>query len=273
MNQTNIQFGGSIPEKYDAHLGPLLFDFAAADRGGRVAAAVPEGARVLEVACGTGISTEHLRHALPTSVEIIATDLNPAMLDYAKEKRGTLPKVSVQPADALALPFADHDFDAVVCQFGIMFFPDKAKGIAEMVRVLRPEGPLVFNVWDSLEHNQVIAIGLEVIAAYFETDPPKFLEVPSSYFEIDPIEKLMRTAVLGEIAVHVVKATIERPDATDVARGCVEGNPGIHEIKEWAMAQPEIIVAPVAEAVEAAFGPAPLKIPLQEIVFSTVKPG
>jgi ubiquinone/menaquinone biosynthesis C-methylase UbiE len=272
MSSTHTQFVGSIPEIYDAHLGPLFFEFSAADLAERVGAVLPEGGRVLEVACGTGISSENLRQALPVTADILATDLNEAMVEFAKAKRGALPKVAFQLADALALPFEDEGFDAVVCQFGIMFFPDKAKGIAEMARVLKPGGLLAFNVWDSLKHNQVAEVALKAIASFFETDPPTFLALPFGYADIDPIKALMQQAGFEGLNIHVVATTIERPDARHLARGFVEGNPGIHEIRERATAEPETIVEAVADAFETAFGPAPLKIPLQEIVFTAVKP-
>ncbi|MBT3334442.1 MAG: methyltransferase domain-containing protein, partial [Rhodospirillaceae bacterium] len=114
----HAQFVGSIPEIYDTHLGPLLFQFSGADLARRVAQARPGNIKLLEVACGTGIATEHLWQALSPQSEIVATDLNPAMLDFAKEKRGALQNVSYRQADVQELPFDDGSFDAVACQFG-----------------------------------------------------------------------------------------------------------------------------------------------------------
>ncbi len=272
MTSSNTQFVGSIPEIYDAHLGPLMFEFSAADLAARVAQAVPEGGRVLEVACGTGISTEYLRRALPPSVEIVATDLNEAMVAFAAAKRGALAKVAFRPADALALPFDDGDFDAVVCQFGVMFFPDKAKGLAEMTRVLKPGGVLAFKLWDSLEHNRIVEVVLDVTARFFDRDPPTFYRLPYGYGEIDPIKTLLQQVGFRDLDIHVVRALVERPDARHLARGFVEGTPVILEIRERATAESAAIIEAVAAAFEADFGPAPLKIPLQEIVFTARKP-
>ena len=271
-NPTHAQFVGSIPENYDRHLGPLLFEFAAADLARRVDAALPGAGRVLEVACGTGIATDYLWQALGPETEIVATDLNDAMLGYAKQNRGALTNVTFQQADAQSLPFDDDVFDAVVCQFGLMFFPEKARAMSEFARVLRPGGLLAFNVWDSLENNRVADIAQETIAGFFETDPPDFLKVPFGYYEIDPIRELIRDAGLEAPNVHTVAATIERPDALGVARGLVEGNPGILQIRERATADSEAIVAAVAETIDDAYGPAPLRFPLQEIVFLARRP-
>lgn len=267
QNSGHTQFVGSIPHNYDAHLGPLLFEFSAADLAKRVGDAVPDARRVLEVACGTGIATAALSHALSPDTEIVATDLNDAMLDYARQKRGDLPGVTFRQADAQSLPFDDHSFDAVVCQFGVMFFPDKAQAVSEFARVLRPGGLLAFNVWDSLQNNPVARIAQDTIASFFDADAPDFLTVPFGYYEIEPIRNLIRDAGLKAQDVQTVSATVERPEALSVARGFVEGNPGIIQIRERASVDPEDIVHAVAAATEDVYGPAPLQIPLQEFVF------
>ena len=270
---SHIQFDGSIPEIYDAHLGPLLFDFSGADLAARVGSRLIEGGHLLEVACGTGISTEHLRRVLPpATTRILATDLNEAMIAFAKSKRGHLPEVVFEPADVLALPYRDAEFDAVICQFGIMFFPDKLAGLAEMAWVLKPGGILAFNVWDSQERNRVAEISHQTIAKFFPDNPPDFLKLPFSCAEIDPIKTLVQRVGFVDLNIHVVAAVVKRGDAHHVARGFVAGNPGIHEIRERASADPETIIEAVAAAIEAEFGPVPLEIPLQEIVYLAPKP-
>jgi ubiquinone/menaquinone biosynthesis C-methylase UbiE len=272
LSTTHSQFVGSIPEIYDLHLGPLLFEFSAQDLAERVRTVVPEGGKILEVACGTGISTEYLHQTLGAATLVVATDLNEAMIDYARAKRGGLPGVTFEIADALALPYQDAGYDAVVCQFGIMFFPDKAKGLAEMARVLKPGGLLAFNVWDALYHNPVAQVAQETMARFFQDGAPKFLETPFGFAEIDPIRSMIDQAGLRGFDSHVVTATVERPDARHVARGLVEGNPGVLEVRERATAEVETVVEAVTQAVEMAFGPPPLKFSLQEIVFTAFKP-
>lgn len=270
MAEAHSEFVGSIPEIYDEHLGPLLFEHYATDLAGRVT--VPAGGRVLELACGTGIATERLRAALPADVEIVATDLNEAMLDLARDKRGGLANVRYQAADALDLPFEDDSFDAVVCQFGVMFFPDKAAGACEAARVLKPGGSYAFNVWDSLERNPAFGIAQTTISGFFDGDPPAFLLTPFGYHALDPIKGLLRDAGFGATDFSIVPTVVERPSAHDVARGAVEGNPGIHDIHARATAPAEEIVAAVAAALRESFGDAPLRTPLQAIVVTARKP-
>ena len=150
MTDRSAQFTGSIPAAYDRYLGPMLFEPYAADLVARVA--VPSKAAVLELACGTGILTQRLRRALPVTVTLTATDLNEPMVAYARGKMPNAP-VTWQQADAQQLPFPDGAFDAVACQFGFMFVPDKAKAFGEVRRVLKPHGLLAFNVWLGLEEN------------------------------------------------------------------------------------------------------------------------
>ena len=147
MTNQAAQFVGTIPENYDRGLGPHVFVDYAADLTRRVTSTSPN--RVLEMAAGSGIVTRMLRDALPASTHLLASDLNPPMLEVARKKFKAGEKADFQPADATALPFEDAAFDAVVCQFGVMFFPDKDKSYREVYRVLSPGGCYLFNVWDA----------------------------------------------------------------------------------------------------------------------------
>lgn len=272
MTHNHTEFTGSIPEIYDRCLGPLLFDFSARDLAARVKAHMPEEGILLEIACGTGISTEYLYHALPKSVSILASDLNEKMLDFAQMNRPELLGVNFQVANALDLPFVDNHFDAVACQFGIMFFPDKPAGLKEMSRVLKPGGRMTFNVWDSMKHNPIIALAHETISSFFTVEPPSFLTVPFGYHDRDILMDLMKNAGYDDIDIAVVSETVEGSDPHMVAQGLVAGNPGINEIRDRANVEPEEIIEHLAGKVKAMFGPDELRIPLREIVVSATKP-
>lgn len=174
-------FQGSIPRIYQQYFVPMLFEPYAGDLAARVAEHRP--AHVLEIAAGTGVVTRHLANVLPASTHITATDLNQPMLDQAMAL-GTSRRVEWQQADAMRLPFPDASFDVVVCQFGVMFLPDKVKAFSEARRVLRAGGAYIFNVWDRIEENEFADVLIQALARRFPEDPPRFaVRVPHGYFD------------------------------------------------------------------------------------------
>lgn len=192
MRGESAGYIGDIPGHYDRGMGPVLFADYADDLARRVAARSPR--RVLEIAAGTGILTQRLRDLLPGAARLVATDLNPPMLDTAKPKFAADEAIEFQQADALSLPFGDGAFDVVVCQFGVMFFPDKPASYKEVHRVLAPGGSYVFNVWDAHRHNPAYHIAQELVTAQFPSDPPGFFEVPFAYHAIDPVKDALGDA-------------------------------------------------------------------------------
>jgi ubiquinone/menaquinone biosynthesis C-methylase UbiE len=172
MSEPNARFLGTIPELYDRHLGPVIFEPYATDLARRVT--VPAAASVLEVACGTGILTQQLCAHLSPKVRLVATYLNQPMIDYARSKPGMLEPIDWRTADAAALAFPTASFAALACQFGLMFVPDKEAAFREARRVLAKDGLLAFNVWDGFEHNPFGHIAHETIASFFSADPPDF---------------------------------------------------------------------------------------------------
>ena len=179
------KFAGSIPQFYEQYLVPLIFHPYAADLASRAARRKPS--RVLEIAAGTGVVTRQLATALPADVAIVASDLNQPMLDHAAAV-GTARPVEWRQADAMQLPFADESFDVVVCQFGVMFFPDKAKAFAEARRVLRPGGAFFFNAWDRIDDNDFANAVTQSLASVFPKDPPRFMaRIPHGYHDVAAI--------------------------------------------------------------------------------------
>lgn len=241
METTDTAFTGSIPELYDRCLGPFLFEPYAEDIAARALALAP--AKILETAAGTGIVTADLAAAL-AEAEIVATDLNEAMLAVA-ERRLSGGRAIIRQADAQALPFEDGSFDLVVCQFGAMFFPDRILAYREARRVLRPGGAFLFNVWDRLDANPASASIAAAVAALFPDDPPSFLDrVPFAYGDKARVEADLRAAGFQEIAAETV-AKRSRGPAREAALGLCQGSPLRGEIEARA---PERL----DEAVEAA---------------------
>ena len=206
-------FSGSIPELYDTLLVPLIFEPYARDLARRVAD--EPVSRVLEIAAGTGVVTRAVVDALDPNVSIVATDLNQPMLDYGASVRAD-GNVDWRQADALALPFEDATFDAVVCQFGVMFFPDRAKAYSEALRVLKRGGRFLFNVWDHIRENEFADTVTESLASLFPSDPPRFLaRIPHGYSDIEEIASDLKRG--GFIATPNVETVTARSKASNPA--------------------------------------------------------
>lgn len=262
---TAARFTGAIPDHYERALGPVIFADYAADIARRVAASSPE--RVLETAAGTGIVTRHLRNLLPTGSRLTATDLNEAMLDIARAKFRPGEQVTFMPADATELPFPESAFDAVVCQYGVMFFPDKARSHREVHRVLARNGHYVFNVWDSHAHNAFGRLAYETAARFYPDDPPQFFQVPFGYHSIDAIKASLIDAGFTDIRASVVRLEKQVADPALFARGLVCGTPLIDQIHARAGADPERLIEALTDAFihELRLGDRPLH--MQAIVF------
>ncbi|MBE7365985.1 class I SAM-dependent methyltransferase [Ramlibacter pallidus] len=224
------KFAGSIPQLYEQYLVPLIFQPYAVDLAARVARQQP--LRVLEIAAGTGVVTRQLAQVLPRDSTIVATDLNQPMLDEAAA-RGTARAVEWKAADAMQLPFADQSFDAVVCQFGVMFFPEKAKAFAEARRVLRDGGSLFFNAWDRIEVNEVSDTVTQSLALVFPSDPPRFLaRVPHGYHDVDRIARDLAEGGFTQVPEIATVAERSRADgAYPAAFAKCQGTPLRNEIE------------------------------------------
>ncbi len=180
-------FAGSIPELYDTFMVPLIFESYAADLAARLTLRPLK--RVLEIAAGTGVVTRAMASVLPEAVSIVATDLNQPMIDHAS-MLGTKRPVEWRQADAMNLPFENESFDAVVCQFGVMFFSERSRAYAEVCRVLRPGGVFMFNVWDRIEDNEFADTVTTALETLFPQDPPRFLaRTPHGYHDQATIER------------------------------------------------------------------------------------
>jgi ubiquinone/menaquinone biosynthesis C-methylase UbiE len=267
-------FAGSIPELYDTHLVPLIFEPYAADLAARLAARLAgrPSSQVLEIAAGTGVVTRALAAALPETVGIVATDLNQAMLDRAAA-RGTARPVTWRQADAMALPFGDDTFDAVVCQFGVMFFPDKAAAYAEARRVLASGGLFAFNVWDRIEENEFADAVTTALAGLFPDDPPRFLaRTPHGYH--DPATIARDLAAAGFTAAPVVTTLAARSRAATCEAPAVaycQGTPLRSEIEARDASRLPEATTLAAEAIARRFGRAAVEGKIQAHVVTIAK--
>ena len=260
-------FAGSIPELYDTHLVPLIFQPYADELARRVAALQP--ARVLETAAGTGVVTRALARALPAQAEIVATDLNQPMLDRAASV-GTQRPVRWQQADAMQLPFDAASFDVVVCQFGVMFFPDRAHAFREARRVLRPGGMFLFDAWDRIEENEFAGEVTNALAALFPADPPRFLaRTPHGYADRNHIAADLAAAGFTAMPTIETVAARSRADSPNVpAIAYCQGTPLRGEIQARTGASLGEATAVAAAAIAARFGNGPVDGKVQAHIVS-----
>jgi ubiquinone/menaquinone biosynthesis C-methylase UbiE len=270
MAKVDTVFTGSIPTLYDKYLGPMIFQPYADDMAQRLSS-LKQGS-VLEIAAGTGIVTQALIKTLPPAVRLVATDLNQAMLDVAAVK-DTAGRVSWQQADAQTLPFPDASFDAVVCQFGAMFFPDKPRAFREARRVLKPGGRYLLNVWDSLAHNEVTELVVSAVAEMFPNDPPQFLaRTPHGHHDRDVIIAALKQAGFVDVAVETVTRRGMAANATDAVFGLVQGTPHRSEIEARDATRLAEATEKAAARVTAKFGDGLIDSKIQAIVFTATAP-
>lgn len=246
-------FAGSIPQLYDDCLVPLIFEFYADDLVRRLT--TEPLCRVLEIAAGTGVVTRALAAGLPEATAIVATDLNQAMLDRAMIV-GTQRPVEWRQADAMQLPFDDASFDAVVCQFGAMFFPDKSAAFAEVRRVLRPRGVFLFNVWDRIAENEFADAVTTALATVFPEDPPQFLaRTPHGYHDRQVIERDVAQAGFSvPPQFHTVAARSRAPSSRIPAMAYCQGTPLRNEIEKRDASRLEAATEAASAAIADRFG-------------------
>jgi SAM-dependent methyltransferase len=263
-------FAGSTPEIYETHLVPLIFEPYAADLAARLASKPLKD--VLEIAAGTGVVTRALASVLPRSVSILATDLNQAMLDRAAA-RGTERPVTWCQADAMELPFGDGNFDAVVCQFGVMFFPDKGAAFAETRRVLKPGGVFIFNVWDRIQENEFADTVTTALEKFFPNDPPRFLvRTPHGYHDPETIKRDL--AAGGFTAPPEITTLPVRSHAASheiPAIGFCQGTPLRNEIEARDASRLNEATAAAAEAIANRFDRGPVDGKIQAHVVAITK--
>ena len=216
MTQHALQMSAQAAEVYEAKFVPAAFR----EWAPRIAdaAAIESGQRVLDVACGTGVVAREFARQGAT---VTGLDLSEDMLSVA---RRISPEIDWHQGDASELPFEDGSFDAVVCQFGLMFFPEREKSLGEQWRVLAPGGRLVVSVWDAIEQIPIYACMVGLIERHAGVDPAQALRAAFSLgdktnltnvfnaagiagFEIDTHAGIERFGSVGEFVEIQIKGT------------------------------------------------------------------
>lgn len=258
MVKNDELFAGSIPEVYDRFLVPLIFEPYALDLTERLAKVGPRD--ILETAAGTGVLTRMIASRLPAETRIVATDLNQPMLDYAAARLPGDHRIEWRQADGSMLPFQNAMFDAVACQFGAMFFPDKIQAYREVRRVLRPGGHFIFNVWDQISENEFADAVTQALALVFPNDPPRFLvRTPHGYHNADRIHAELVAAGFTAISIDTVEFISRALTAVDPAIAYCQGTPLRNEIEARSAAGLDDATKAAAVALEQHFGNGPIE--------------
>ena len=268
MATSDTTFAGSIPSIYDSCMVPLLFEPYAKIVAERAKSLRPS--RILETAAGTGAVTAALQAALPDA-KIVATDLNQPMLDLAAA-RVRSDKVSFLAADALQLPFDDSSFDLVVCQFGVMFFPDRVAANAEARRVLREGGRYLLVIWDSIDRNIATKVAGAAVARLFPEDDGAFYErIPFRYHNVAQIEHDLLAAGFNDIELETVELASRAPSAADAAKGLCQGSPMRTEIEKYGPDALDRATEAAARALYQFEGPDGFDAPMSAHVVTAIK--
>jgi SAM-dependent methyltransferase len=249
-------FSGSVPQLYEELMVPMLFAPYAQDLALRAQRRTSSaGSALLEIAAGTGVVTRALADQLPASASIVATDLNQPMLDQAA-RIGTSRPVTWRQANAMQLPFPDASFDAVLCQFGVMFFPDRPRAYAEARRVLRPGGAFLFSTWDRIELSEITDTVQRAVIDLYPRDPPRFMaRTPHGYFDPQIIAGDLERAGFGAAAIITPLSAPSRAlSARHAARAICQGTPMRAEIEAQGPGELDRATAAAEDAVVRRFG-------------------
>ena len=218
MSATAFKFSGEGASNYDRYLGPVLFEPYARDLMSRLAEYGPVS-NVLEIACGTGRVTRHLRRYFKPPVKLTASDFSNDMLEVAKSVLSH-PSIDFRVEDAQDLSFADNSFDLVVCYFGLMFLADKLKGINEALRVLKPGGRFIFSTWDKLDNLPLLKlIFKEHVIAYFKHEDPARFQVPFSLHDTAVLKSWMEAAGFSHVETNRVQLVCHSPSVEEIVKG------------------------------------------------------
>jgi ubiquinone/menaquinone biosynthesis C-methylase UbiE len=270
MVESDKAFTGSIPELYDTYLVPLIFESYANDLADRVAALAPSA--VLEIAAGSGVVTRAVAPRLAPDARYVVSDLNQPMLDHAAKKQGVDSRITWQQADALDLPFDGEMFDAVLCQFGVMFFPDRVAGYLEAHRVLKDGRRLIFNVWDDIAFNEFSGVVTEAVATVFPEDPPRFLpRMPHGYHDEELIRRELAEAGFVNVSYTKIESISRAPSPRHVAIAYCQGTPLRNEIEARDASLLEAATDCAAEAIAARYGAGEVSARIQACVIEAIR--
>lgn len=268
QTQPTLTFTGSIPQHYDQYQGPMFFEDYAIDVAKRINVSAVND--VLELSCGTGRVTNHIRRVLRPTSKLIASDLSPDMLEVAKQKlRGS--SIEWQIIDFTKIPFADKSLDLVVCCFGYMFAENKEQAFGEAFRVLRDGGSLLIATWDKLEYNEASYVFRKSVRKYLGDSVPAMYNLPFSMNEPELIKQQLINAGFLKVDVDLVEKQSRAESAKEATYGMVQGGTLYNEIIKRNPAWVDEIAAIVEKELSEKYGSAPMVAPMRALITEAKK--
>src|SRR5687768_5374193 len=258
-----LHFTGSIPANYDKYLGPMFFE-PYAEQVGQLFDPLRAN-DVLELCCGTGRLTRHLREKLLSTSRLVASDLSPDMLSIAKKKLENL-ESEWRIIDAQALPFKDESFDLVVCYFGYMLVPDKQKAFAEGYRVLRKDGKQVMATWDKLDNNAASHVFRTALKRYMGDNLPEHYKLSYSMHDTESLVTMLKEAGFPVVRSEQVEKECNADNSLTAAQGLVKGGSLYNEIMKSDPALAEEIITTVERELAEKYGRSPMHAPMSAII-------
>ncbi|MCA1644703.1 MAG: class I SAM-dependent methyltransferase [Chloroflexi bacterium] len=215
--QEQWQLDGGAAELYQRYLVPAITAFWAADLADR--AALRQGERALDVACGTGVVARVAAERVGSTGSVAALDINPGMLAVARSlPAATGASIEWHEGSALALPFADATFDVALCQLGLQFLPDRDAALREMRRVLVPDGRLVFNVFGPIEHNPATQALADALDRHVGPHASVAKRTEHALADTEELRTLVTGASFRGVVIHTTRKMVRFPSPADYVR-------------------------------------------------------
>ena len=206
MSKPTLQAQTDAARAYEALFVPALFGQWA--RKIADAVQVQPGQRVLDVACGTGILAREIAARTGSEGGVVGIDASPGMIAVAKE---LAPAIEWRDGVAESLPFADRSFDAVVSQFGLMFFADRDQALREMLRVLVPGGRLAVAVWNSVDTMPAYASEVALLERLAGRQAADALRAPFVLGQREVLSRLFSEAGVTAAEITTCQGTAQFP--------------------------------------------------------------
>lgn len=214
---TGWQLEQSAPEAYEQFLVPPIFVPWAErliDRSN-----IQEGNRVLDVACGTGVVARHANPRVGDTGSVVGLDINEGMLAVAEKTAAEVqPAIEWRQGDVTDLPFSDKCFDVVCCQQALQFFDDPTTALAEMHRVLVPDGRVLLSVWRSLEYQPAYIVLAEALERHISEEAGSMMRSPFPAWDEDYLRTIARDAGFGDVSITIEVDSGRYPSVEEFVR-------------------------------------------------------